>query len=117
VQVSQPRQPCFKLSVRYGVPDMPLKVQETGYTGFYFRVLQEGFVSKSDGLIRTSRHPKRISLSYANHIMHQDKGDIEGIKKILEVEELSESWRKTFVKRLEGSATDTKERLTGDKSK
>ncbi|GAA0387548.1 MOSC domain-containing protein [Paenibacillus motobuensis] len=115
VQVSQPRQPCFKLSVRYGVPDMPLKVQETGYTGFYFSVLQEGLVSNSDSLIRTSRHPKGITVSYANHIMHRDKNDTEGIKKILEVKELSENWRKTFVKRLEGSATDTKERLTGDK--
>ncbi|GGG20048.1 MOSC domain-containing protein [Paenibacillus aceti] len=115
VQVSQPRQPCFKLSVRYGAPDMPMKVQETGYTGFYFRVLQEGLVSKSDNLIRTSRHPKGISVSYANQIMHRDKNDREGIKKILEVEELSASWRKTFVKRLEGNVTDTKERLTGDK--
>lgn len=41
VQVSQPRQPCYKLSIKYGVPDMPLKVQQTGYTGFYFRVLEE----------------------------------------------------------------------------
>lgn len=116
VQVSQPRQPCFKLSVKYGAPDMPLKVQETGYTGFYFRVLQEGLVSKSDSLIRTSCHPKGITVSYANHIMHRDKNDTEGIKKILEVEGLSASWRKTFVKRLEGSSTDTKERLTSDKS-
>lgn len=115
VQVSQPRQPCFKLSVRYGAPDMPLKVQETGYTGFYFRVLQEGLVSKADSLIRTSCHPMGVTLAYANQIMHRDKNDTEGIKKILEVDELSANWRKTFVKRLEGSATDTKERLTGDK--
>lgn len=113
--MSQPRQPCFKLSVRYGAPNMPLKVQETGYTGFYFRVLQEGLVSKSDSLIRIRRHPKGITISYANHIMHRDKNDKEGIKNILEVEELSASWRKTFMKRLEGNVTDTKERLTGDK--
>ena len=96
---------------------MPLKVQETGYTGFYFRVLQEGLVSKSDSLIRTSRHPKGITISYANHIMHRDKNDTEGIKKILQVEELSASWRKTFVKRLEGNVTDTKVRLTGNQGK
>lgn len=115
VQVSQPRQPCFKLSVKYGAPDMPLKVQETGYTGFYFRVLQEGLVSKADGLIRTRRHPQGITVYYANRIMHREKDNLEGVRKILQVEELSANWRKTFLKRLEGSETDPKERLTGDK--
>ncbi|MNJ42647.1 6-N-hydroxylaminopurine resistance protein [compost metagenome] len=115
VQVSQPRQPCFKLSVKYGAPDMPLKVQKTGYTGFYFRVLQEGLVSKSAGLIRTHRHPLGITVSYANRIMHEEKDNLDGVRKILEVEELSENWRKTFLKRLAGTATDTKERLTGQK--
>ncbi|MEC0208775.1 MOSC domain-containing protein [Paenibacillus ehimensis] len=114
VQVSQPRQPCYKLSVRYGLPDMPLKVQETGYTGFYFRVLKEGVVSRRDGLIRIFSHPKAITVSYANRIMHREKDHIEGIKKILEVEELSVNWRRTFLKRLDGIEADTKERLTGN---
>ncbi|WP_411828327.1 MOSC domain-containing protein [Paenibacillus elgii] len=113
VQVSQPRQPCYKLSVRYGLPDMPVKLQETGYTGFYFRVLKEGVVSRCDGLTRIFSHPKGITVSYANRIMHRDKDHVEGIKKILEVEELSVNWRKTFAKRLDGIATDTTERLTG----
>ncbi|WP_106769808.1 MOSC domain-containing protein [Paenibacillus faecalis] len=115
VQISQPRQPCYKLSVKYDKPDMPLRVQETGYTGFYFRVLEQGMVSRSDRLIKLDSHSKAVSVSYANHIMHRDKNNIEGIQKILEVEELSASWRKTFLKRLEGSETNARERLTGDK--
>jgi len=113
VQVSQPRQPCYKLSVKYGAPDMPLKVQQTGYTGFYFRVLEEGAASKADGLTLLHRHPKKITVSFANRIMHQDKDHIEAAKQILEVEELSVNWRKTFLKRLEGNETDSRERLTG----
>ncbi len=80
VQVSQPRQPCYKLTVRYGMPDMILKVQDTGFTGFYFRVLKEGFVCKDRGLKRISRHPKGITISYANRIKHHEKNNIEGIK-------------------------------------
>lgn len=115
LQVSQPRQPCYKLSARYGVPHMVLKVQETGYTGFYFRVLKEGLVSKSDVLTRVSCHPKAITISYANRIMHHEKEDFYGVKKILEVEELSTSWRATFLKRLKGIETNIQERLTGNK--
>ncbi|RCX23444.1 MOSC domain-containing protein YiiM [Fontibacillus phaseoli] len=114
VQVSQPRQPCYKLSARYGAPDMPLKVQETGFTGYYFRVLQEGRVSRSEGLTLISRHPKEITVSFANHIMHREKDSLDDIRRILEVEELSESWRITFLKRLEGHEKSTAERLTGN---
>ena len=47
VQVSQPRQPCFKLSLIHERKDMPLLIQNTGYTGYYFRVLKEGMVAPS----------------------------------------------------------------------
>ncbi|KQL19205.1 MOSC domain-containing protein [Cytobacillus solani] len=114
VQVSQPRQPCYKLTIRHGVPDMLLKVQQTGYTGFYFRVLAEGVVSIDDGLSLLHRHPKEITVSFANRIMHREKDNIEGIKQILEVEELSLNWRNTFLKRLAGTETDSRERLTGN---
>ncbi|RUT35844.1 MOSC domain-containing protein [Paenibacillus zeisoli] len=114
VQVSQPRQPCYKLTIRHGVPDMLLKVQQTGYTGFYFRVLEEGVVSKDDGLSLLHRHPKEITVSFANRIMHREKDNIEGIKQVLEVEELSLNWRNTFLKRLTGTETDSRERLTGN---
>lgn len=113
VQVSQPRQPCYKLSLKYGLTDMPLKVQDTGFTGFYFRVLEEGVVSRADGLTKIHSHPKAITVDYANHIMHRDKNNIEGIQRILEVEELSVNWRNTFMKRLGGQETDPSERLSG----
>nr|WP_276574862.1 3-alpha domain-containing protein [Paenibacillus allorhizoplanae] len=116
VEVSQPRQPCFKLSVKYDRPNMPLIVQETGYTGFYFRVLREGFVDKSDGLNRIFAHPKAITVAYANRIMHQEKDHIAGIRELLEVDKLSVSWRATLLKRLGGRETDTRERLTGGTS-
>jgi len=44
VQISQPRQPCWKLSRRWRIRDLALQVQRTGQTGWYFRVLKEGVV-------------------------------------------------------------------------
>lgn len=113
VQVSQPRQPCFKLAVKYGVKEMPVLMQESGYTGFYFRVLKEGLVNMHDGLQRIFCHPKGVSVAEANRIMHRDKTDIYHIQKILEVEELSVNWRNTFTKRLKGQEVDSSARLTG----
>jgi MOSC domain-containing protein YiiM len=44
VQISQPRQPCKTLAARYGRNDLAKLVVNSGFTGFYFRVLQEGIV-------------------------------------------------------------------------
>ncbi|MGV2527838.1 UNVERIFIED_CONTAM: MOSC domain-containing protein, partial [Bacillus thuringiensis] len=114
-QVTQPRQPCFKLAKKYNIPKLPLYFQETGYTGFYFRVLKEGWVSSVDTLKRLQSDPKGVSVAFANRIMHKEKQNIEGIKRILEVNALSSSWRKSFEKRISGEEINTKERLEGIK--
>jgi MOSC domain-containing protein YiiM len=46
VQVSQPRQPCWKLSRRWRIEDLAGQVQSTARTGWYFRVLVEGSVAE-----------------------------------------------------------------------
>lgn len=45
VEVSQPRQPCWKLARRWKMKHLPLRVQQTGRTGWYLRVLREGFIA------------------------------------------------------------------------
>jgi MOSC domain-containing protein YiiM len=94
---------------------MLLKVQKTGFTGFYFRVLAEGLVSRSDKLALLHRHPQKVTVSYANRIMHHEKENSEGMERMLEVEELSVNWKQTFQKRLKGIGTDSSERLTGNR--
>lgn len=116
VQVSQPRQPCFKLAKRYNVVDLPVKFQNTGYTGYYFRVLREGLVTPESKLELVERNAKGITVSFANRVMHHDKDDVAGIRRMLEVEELSANWKKTFHKRLEGIGEDAGLRLYGNQS-
>lgn len=45
LEVSQTRQPCWRLNLRFGRPDMARLVQSTGRTGWYFRVLGPGHVA------------------------------------------------------------------------
>ncbi|GGD63582.1 MOSC domain-containing protein [Paenibacillus nasutitermitis] len=100
VQVSQPRQPCFKLGLKHNKPQLPLHVQQTGLTGFYLRVLQEGSVKEGDDLLLTSLHPKGVSVAEANHIMYTGKKETEGMLKLLDLEELAVSWREMISRRL-----------------
>lgn len=117
VQVSQPRQPCFKLAARHGVKELALWVQATGLTGFYFRVLEEGEVTAGDEIALLERPAPEASVAEANRVMHLDKHDVAGIERLLAVAELSASWRRTFEKRLSGRTEDTAPRLEGPAAK
>ena len=98
VQVSQPRQPCKTLAARYGRNDMIKRVVESGRTGYYFRVLQEGVVKRGDALVLREKDPQNITVSFANGIFHHDKKNCEAIKRILSLPSLSASWRASFLK-------------------
>ena len=50
VQVSQPRQPCWKLSRRWNMPDLARIAQQKGWLGWYFRVLSVGTVQVGDAM-------------------------------------------------------------------
>jgi len=43
-QISQPRPPCWKMSRCWQIPDLAAQVEQTGLTGWYLRVLQEGYI-------------------------------------------------------------------------
>ncbi|WP_235401348.1 MOSC domain-containing protein [Rubrobacter aplysinae] len=113
VQVSQPRRPCYKLAARYGERELALRVQQSSLTGFYFRVLEEGRVAAGDELYLVERPAPEAPVSEANRIMHHDEDDLEATERLLGVEELSLSWRRTFEKRLTGEEEDTAPRLSG----
>ncbi|MFB5673302.1 MOSC domain-containing protein [Paenibacillus terreus] len=100
VQISQPRQPCFKLAAKYGWKELPQQFQQTGYTGYYFRVLEEGELAAGDAMELVERRKEHITVMEANRIMYQRKDQIEETKRLLDVEALSESWKATLRKRL-----------------
>jgi MOSC domain-containing protein YiiM len=59
VQVSQGRQPCWKLDVRFGEPGMAREMQARGRTGWYYRVLEPGWVGAGATLSLVERpHPE-----------------------------------------------------------
>jgi MOSC domain-containing protein YiiM len=70
VQVSQPRIPCWKIARRWGIKDLSARVQRTGRTGWYFRVLEEGTVAPGDQLTPLERPHPEWPVSRANEAMY-----------------------------------------------
>jgi MOSC domain-containing protein YiiM len=100
VQVSQPRQPCFKLAARHGAKELALWIREAGFTGFYLRCLEPGEVRAGDEIVLLERLARSASITEANRVMHRDKHDVAGIERLLTIPELSVSWRHTLEERL-----------------
>lgn len=100
VQVSQPRQPCHTLAKRLDRADAVLRVQETGYTGYYFRVLSEGIISKDSQIRLIAKGESGVTVTYANQIKYHEKNNVEAAKRIAAIGALSASWKQSFLKRL-----------------
>ncbi|HEY1174432.1 MAG TPA: MOSC domain-containing protein [Verrucomicrobiae bacterium] len=111
VQVSQPRQPCWKLAIKWHIKDLALQVEQTGKTGWYFRVLQEGLV-KADDELRLIEHPfPQWTIEAANQIMHHRPEDFEAAAKLADCPLLSASWQRSLSHRANsGKAADTSAR-------
>lgn len=52
IEVSQPRQPCWKIEHRFGHKGMVARIIATGRCGWYFRVIETGEVAAGDSLER-----------------------------------------------------------------
>ena len=95
-EVSQPRQPCWKLVRRWRVKDLPARVVVSGRSGWYLRVLTEGeFVA---GLPFTlSRRPNPDwTVRRAHRVMHFHKYDPAESEALMRVPGLSFSWAETL---------------------
>ena len=99
VQISQPRQPCWKLARRWQIKDLAVQVQETGFTGWYFRVLQEGLVESNTSLCLIDRPYPEWTVSTANRIMHQEQDNLRAAEHLSLCPLLSSSWQHTLRQR------------------
>lgn len=97
VQVSQPRSPCWKLARRWGEKELALWVQQTGFTGWYLRVLQEGEVACGQELhLRERPHPEWTILR-ANAVRYDHERDPEDAGALGNLPALGQSWSKKLL--------------------
>ena len=99
VQVCQPRSPCYKLAARFGRQDLPVMMQDTGFTGYLVRVLREGDVAEGDTVTVLER-TSDVSVAEAGRIVNVDRHDLDGARRVLTVPTLGSSVRRKLQARL-----------------
>lgn len=114
LQVSQGRQPCWKLNTRFGCSDMALRVQSTGRTGWYYRVLEAGSITPGDVLTLEAQPQPNWSLSRILQLLYHRPLDLEDLRALSSVPELADGWRRLAEQRARsGRVEDQKSRLDG----
>ena len=98
VQVSQPRQPCFKLGIRLGDPAAVKRFVQIEQPGVYVRVLDGGAVETGDELLTELQMPHNYSVRTVFHLLYNAKEDLDATRKAIEMPELADSCRKDLIK-------------------
>lgn len=101
IEVSQGRQPCWKLNLRLDVPDMAQKVQSTGRTGWYYRVLEPGLIAPGDRFDLQDRRSADWTIHRLWRTLYVDTLNREELAAMAALEHLPEGWRKYARRRLE----------------
>lgn len=69
VQISQPREPCYKLGIRFNDQKILKKYIEHGCPGTYVRVLEEGEVKKGDTMALVQQSKNTLTVNQFFHLL------------------------------------------------
>lgn len=109
-EVSQARQPCWRLNLRFDQPDMARRVQESGRSGWYFRVIEPGNIAGGDhGLLIERPHPA-WTLARVSHLLYHDRMNVPGMTELAALPCLTPSWRRLLDARLASGKVEGWER-------
>ena len=102
IQVTGPRYPCVKISRRWGIPTLTARVAETGRTGWYCRVLQEGWVEPGLPIELVDRSCPRVTVALVNDFAHGRNRNVEAARELAACPLLPEWWQDLVVRRAMG---------------
>ncbi|PKV51019.1 MOSC domain-containing protein YiiM [Aquimarina sp. MAR_2010_214] len=102
IQVSRPRQPCYKLGIRFGNHAILRQMIDSLFSGVYVRIIDPGPVSVGDELQLIKENDNGISISELNTLLfHYDENThLELAKKALRDTLVSDSDKKYFRKKI-----------------
>lgn len=90
LEVSEPRQPCFKLAARMGTADFVALFGVVGRLGTYLRVIEEGSVNAGDAVELVSRPAAQLTVTDLADSLGTD--DAALLERVRDHPAVSEKW-------------------------
>lgn len=98
IQASQPRQPCFKLGIRFGTQEVVRQFVDSGFSGVYVRVLQNGRVKTGDKLIQIEKKDS-LSIQKVYELLYTNTFQKERVQQAVNDPNIAASCKIDLVKR------------------
>ncbi len=95
-EVSQPRQPCWKISAIW-IKGLHKELVKTGFTGWYFRVVKTGFVNSGNSIELAARKSD-WSIKRSNTLLYSSSNKKE-LMSLANCQQLSESWKISLIEK------------------
>ncbi|MBU7590718.1 MAG: MOSC domain-containing protein [Sphingopyxis terrae] len=95
VEISQGRQPCWKLGHRFGIATLPATVVTSRRGGWYYRVIEDGAVGAGDALELIERPLPDWSVEHVFHLLIGGAGKREpaALRALAAMDLLAANWR------------------------
>jgi ferredoxin-NADP reductase len=113
LQVSLPRQPCFKLNHRFKLKNFAPNTYKTSRTGWYYRVLREGTVQVGDEIKVVERPWPTWPIARIQEYLHRSIDNLEMNEEISNIQELGDESRGAFKRRVAKQKAKEKRRGEG----
>jgi MOSC domain-containing protein YiiM len=99
VQITQPRQPCWKLSANTNEKNMTNFIFNSGLTGWYAKVLEEGIIYQNDDVILEKRVNSNLNIEKLNQLIINPMSDEKLTLEALKCEDLGKAFFESLSKR------------------
>ena len=100
LEVTSPRIPCFKLGHKLGKPDILKAFLQSGCSGFYYRVLEEGRLATGTAVEVVSHDPGKLTVRELLGLYRLGEGKADDLRRALRVNAISPLVRKDLEARL-----------------
>lgn len=94
LQVCQPRQPCFKLALRFQDKLMPKAMIRTGRAGWYYRVLKPGTIVAGDDVQLDDRPNPDFPFARLVELISHGAATPAELNRLKDMQGLASSWQK-----------------------
>ncbi len=117
LQVSLPRQPCFKLNHRFEIKDFAPKTWRFSRTGWYYRVLREGSIKAGDEVRLVERPHPEWTIERIQEYLHRNPDNMAMTEKLAAIEEFGNECKKIFRGRVAKQKARERKALLADEEK
>ncbi|MEO0572543.1 MAG: MOSC domain-containing protein [Bacteroidota bacterium] len=100
LQITEPRQPCYKLGIKFGTQKVIAEFLEYARPGTYVRILKEGEVRVGDALKLQKMGPNSLTVAQYNRLVNQRVKDKDLVALAIANNSIREAKRKMLQKHL-----------------